>query len=46
MQVLDELSNFLNDDVMRKLNYKVDEERQSPSDVAHSFLIENNLLAN
>lgn len=44
ISLLEELSNYLNDDVMRELNYQVDEEKEKPSTVAHNFLIENNLI--
>lgn len=43
--LLEKLSNYLNDDVMRELNYLVDEERQKPEDVAYNFLKQNNLIA-
>ena len=42
--ILEELSNYLSDDVMRELNYKVDEEQQRPEDVARDFLIQNSLI--
>ena len=42
--VLEELSCYLSDDVMRELNYKVDEEQQRPEDVASNFLVQNNLI--
>lgn len=44
ISLLEELSNYLNDDIMRELNYLVDEEKQKPSEVAHNFLIKNNLI--
>ena len=44
ISLLEELSNYLNDDVMRELNYQVDEEKEKPSTVTHNFLIENNLI--
>ena len=45
VSLLEKLSNYLNDDVMRELNYLVDEERQKPEDVASNFLKQNNLIA-
>ncbi len=42
--ILEELSNYLNDNVMRELNYLVDEEQMQPEEVAHNFLIQNNLI--
>lgn len=45
VSLLEELSNYLNDDIMRELNYLVDEERQKPEDVAYNFLEENNLIS-
>lgn len=42
--LLEKLSNYLNDDVMRELNYLVDEERQNPEDVAYDFLLNYNLV--
>ena len=43
--ILEELSIYLSDDVMRELNYKVDEEQQRPEDVARDFLIQNSLIS-
>lgn len=42
--VLEELSGYLSDDVMRELNYEVDEERQNPDVVAHNFLVSEGLI--
>ena len=42
--LLERLSECLNDATMRELNYKVDEERLKAEDVAHEFLIKNNLI--
>lgn len=42
--ILNELATVLNDQVMRELNYKVDEEKQSASSVAKDFLKSNNLI--
>ncbi len=42
--LLKELSTFLNDSVMRELNYLVDEERISPELVAANFLKQKNLI--
>lgn len=44
ISLLEELGNYLNDNVMRNLNYQVDEERQKPSMVAHNFLEQQGLL--
>ena len=41
---LEELSNYINDNTMRELNYLVDEERIEPKEVAQNFLIQNNLI--
>ena len=42
--LLKKLRMSLSDDIMRKLNYAVDEEKRLPSEVAHEFLLENNLI--
>ena len=42
--LLENLSECLNDEKMRELNYKVDEERLKAEDVAHEFLVENDLI--
>jgi len=42
--LLENLSECLNDEKMRKLNYKVDEERLKAEDVAHEFLVDNDLI--
>ncbi len=42
--IIKKLSSVLNDDVMRELNYKVDEEKQNASVVAKEFLKEKNLI--
>lgn len=42
--LLEKLSTVLNDDVMRSLNYQVDEERKKPAEVAHEFLTVNHLI--
>ena len=44
VDALNELAPLLTDEVMRELNYKVDEERQDPEKVAHEFLVSQNLL--
>ena len=44
VDALNELAPLLTDEVMRELNYKVDEERQDPEKVAHEFLASQNLL--
>ncbi|MBR3887681.1 MAG: ABC transporter permease subunit [Clostridia bacterium] len=43
--LLEKMATHLNDEVMRELNYKVDEERLNAKDVAHDFLILNNLIS-
>jgi osmoprotectant transport system permease protein len=43
--ILEELGPLLTDEVMRELNYKVDELQQTPSKVAHEFLKENKLIS-
>ena len=42
--LLEELSHYLNDEVIRNLNYQVDENRKTPSEVAKNFLLENDLI--
>lgn len=42
--MINQLQNYLNEDVMVELNYKVDELKQKSMDVAKDFLIENNLI--
>ena len=42
--LLENLSECLNDAKMRELNYKVDEERLKAEDVAHEFLVDNDLI--
>lgn len=39
-----ELGKHFSDEVMTELNYKVDELHEKPEDVAHEFLVENNLI--
>lgn len=41
---LESLSGNITDDIMRKLNYKVDVERQDPEKVARDFLVENGYI--
>ncbi|HYK46854.1 MAG TPA: ABC transporter permease/substrate-binding protein [Parafilimonas sp.] len=41
--VLNLLSGTINDSIMTELNYEVDEEKQSPENVARNFLIQNKL---
>ena len=43
--LLEELSDYLNDDVMRELNYLVDEEKYQPKEVASNFLKQHNLIS-
>jgi osmoprotectant transport system permease protein len=43
--ILEELGPLLTDEIMRELNYKVDELQQTPSKVAHEFLKENKLIS-
>lgn len=42
--LIHQLQKYLNDDVVVELNYKVDELKQKPKDVAREFLQENNLI--
>lgn len=42
--ILEDLGEVLSDDVMRELNYQVDEEGRKPEEVASEFLIEKNLI--
>ena len=44
--LLEELSHYLNDNVMRELNYLLDEEKWQPREVASNFLKQHNLLHN
>lgn len=39
-----ELEEILTDEVMQGLNYEVDDLKKNPEDVAHEFLIKNNLI--
>ena len=43
--IKEELSDYLNDDVMRELNYLVDEEKYQPKEVASNFLKQHNLIS-
>ena len=43
-EVLGKLTGVLTDEIMVELNYKVDEEKSKPEDVAHQFLEEQGLL--
>lgn len=43
-EVLNKLSGVINEDDMIELNYKVDEEGQTPEKVAHDYLVEKNLI--
>lgn len=43
-EILNKLSSVLSDDVMRELNYKVDEEKQNAGVVAREFLKEKKLI--
>ncbi len=43
-EVLNKLSVVINEDEMIELNYKVDEEGQTPEKVAHDYLVEKNLI--
>ena len=42
--ILESLTNTITDQEMAKMNYAVETEHQLPSDVAHTFLIEHNLI--
>ena len=44
IELVNQLQNYLNEEVMVDLNYKVDEEKQKTKDVAYNFLLENNLI--
>ena len=44
IELINQLQNYLNEEVMVDLNYKVDEEKQKTKDVAYNFLLENNLI--
>ena len=44
IELVNQLQNYLNEEVMIDLNYKVDEEKQKTKDVAYNFLLENNLI--
>ena len=41
---LNKLSGKITEEKMIELNYKVDEEGQTPEKVAHDFLVEENLI--
>ncbi|MCC3867841.1 glycine betaine ABC transporter substrate-binding protein [Terrisporobacter mayombei] len=43
-EVLNKLSGVINEEEMIELNYKVDEEGQTPEKVAHDYLVEKNLI--
>lgn len=43
--LINQLQNYLNEDVMVELNYKVDELKQKSMDVAKEFLIEKQLIS-
>ncbi|MEG0367006.1 MAG: glycine betaine ABC transporter substrate-binding protein [Coprobacillus sp.] len=42
--IVNKLQKYLSEEVMVDLNYRVDELKQKPSDVAKEFLIKNNLI--
>ncbi len=44
LPILEELREHLNDEVMRNLNYEVDENGKTPQEVAEKFLSEQNLI--
>ena len=44
VDLVNQLQNYLSDEVMVELNYQVDELNQKTSDVAREFLIENKLI--
>ena len=44
VDLINKLQNYLSDDVMVELNYRVDELKEKTSDVAKDFLIKNNLI--
>ena len=41
---MNQLQKYLNEDVMVDLNYRVDELKEKPKDVAKDFLIKNHLI--
>lgn len=43
-EILNKLSGLISEEEMIELNYKVDEEGQSPEIVAHDYLVEKNLI--
>lgn len=43
-EVTEPLEKILTDEVMRELNYQVDDLKREPSAVAHEFLVKNNLI--
>ena len=43
-EILNKLSGKITEEKMIELNYKVDEEGQTPEKVAHDFLVEENLI--
>ena len=43
-EILNKLSGKITEETMIELNYKVDEEGQTPEKVAHDFLVEQNLI--
>lgn len=44
VELINKLQNYLSDETMAELNYKVDELKEKTSDVAKEFLIENELI--
>lgn len=45
VELINQLQNYLSDEVMVELNYRVDELNEKTSDVAREFLIENDLIS-
>ncbi|MDO5714081.1 MAG: glycine betaine ABC transporter substrate-binding protein [Tissierellia bacterium] len=43
-ELFQQLGEHFSDEVLTDLNYKVDELHEKPEDVAHEFLVENNLI--
>ena len=44
-EVLNKLSGKIDEETMINLNYQVDEEGKTPEEVAHNFLVEENLIS-
>ena len=42
--IVNQLQKYLNEDVMVDLNYRVDELKEKPKDVAKEFLVQHQLI--